>query len=151
MIPYNNVVCTMEIRPMSVTDYDIIIALWERAGLPFKPLGRDNREKISIEIMKNPDLVLGAYKGNELIGMILGTDDGRKGWINRLAVLPENRRQGVANALIAACEEALGKRGRKIICTLVEDNPESLELFNKAGYIKHDDIFYLSKREDEDV
>ncbi len=103
------------------------------------------------EIRDNPDLVLGAYEGDELIGVIVGSDDGRKGWINRLAVLPKYRRQGVASALIVSCEKALRKRGRRIICTLVEDNPESLKLFKKAGYTKHDEIFYLSKREAKDV
>ncbi len=136
---------------MSVTDYNVIIDLWKRAGLPFKPQGRDGREQMSIEFMENPDLMLGAYEEGDLIGVIMGTDDGRKGWINRLAVLPEYRRKGVASALISGCEEALRRRGRKIICTLVEDNPESLSLFKKEGYIKHDDIFYMSKREDDDV
>ena len=141
----------MEIRSLSGAEYDVIIDLWKKAGLPFKPRGRDGREHMSNEFMENPDLILGAYEEGEFIGVIMGTDDGRKGWINRLAVLPEHRRQGVASALISACEEALRKRGRRIICTLVEDNPESLELFKKEGFIKHDDIFYLSKREDEDV
>ena len=87
-----------------------------------------------------------------MIGMIIGTDDGRKGWINRLAVEPEYQREGVANELITAVESALRKRGRKIICALVEDwNQGSLAFFKNAGYIKHDDIFYLSKREDEHV
>jgi ribosomal protein S18 acetylase RimI-like enzyme len=141
----------MEIRSLSDAEYDAIIELWKQAGLPFKPQGRDSREHLSLELGDNPDLFLGAYKEDELIGVIAGTDDGRKGWINRLAVLPGYRRQGVAGALITACEKALRNRGRRIICTLVEDNIESLELFKKAGYVKHNDIFYLSKREDEDV
>lgn len=141
----------MEIRSLSGAEYDAMIDLWKKAGLPFKAQGRDSREHMSKELRQNSDLVLGAYEEGELIGVIIGTDDGRKGWINRLAVLPGYRRQGVAVALISACEKALRKRGRRIICTLVEDNPESLELFKKAGYIKHNDIFYLSKREDEDV
>ena len=141
----------MEIRSLSVAEYDAVIELWKRAGLPFKAKGRDGREHMSKELRENPDLFLGAYEEEELIGVIVGTDDGRKGWINRLAVLPEYRHVGVARALIASCEEAFRKRGRRIICRLVEDNFESLELFKKAGYVKHNDIFYLSKREDEDV
>ncbi len=151
MIPHNTAVCTMEIRSLSGAEYDAVIELWKRAGLPFKPQGRDSKGHMSKELRENPDLFLGAFEEGELIGAIVGTEDGRKGWINRLAVLPGHRRQGVARALIASCEKALRKRGRNIICTLVEDNPESLELFKKAGYIKHYDIFYLSKREDEEV
>jgi ribosomal protein S18 acetylase RimI-like enzyme len=141
----------MEIAPLSPADYDDITGIWKKAGLPFKPKGRDARNPLTDEIKKNPDLVLGAYENGELVGVILGTDDGRKGWINRLAVLPEHRRKGIAHALIVSCEKALRKRGRQIICTLVEDNPESLELFKREGYITHDDILYLSKREHKEV
>jgi ribosomal protein S18 acetylase RimI-like enzyme len=95
---------------------------------------------------------LGAFEGKEMIGMIIGTDDGRKGWINRLAVDPKYRRKGVAMELVRILEGALKKRGRKIICTLIEDwNETSLALFEKVGYIKHEDIFYLSKREGEEI
>ena len=141
----------MDIKPLKLEDYDAIINVWKLAHLPFKPRGRDKKDEIKRQISASPDIFLGAYVNGQLIGVIMGSDDGRQGWINRLAVHPGYRRQGVAGSLIASCEKALRRRGRRIICTLVEDNPESLELFKKAGYIKHNDIFYLSKREDEDV
>lgn len=142
----------MEIRQLNFDSYDSIIALWKRAGLPYRPKGRDSKEEMRKEIEKNPALILGAFEEEELIGVILGTDDGRKGWINRLAVSPQHRQSGVAKELIKALENALKKRGRKIICTLIEDwNEASLDLFKRVGYIKHDDIFYLSKREGDHI
>ena len=142
----------MQIRQITFDMYDSIIALWESGELPSKPKGRDSREEMRKQFTQDPDLILGAFEGEELIGVILGTDDGRKGWINRLAVEPGHRRKGVADELIIALEKALRKRGRRIICTLVEDwNHVSLSLFEKAGYVKHDDIFYLSKREGDHV
>ena len=58
----------------------------------------------------------------------------------------------MAQVLINAVEDALRKRGRKIICTLIEDwNKNSLKLFEKHNYVLHRDIFYLSKRENEEV
>ena len=142
----------MEIRTISFDSYDSLIGLWERSGLSFRPVGRDAREEMQIEFERNPDLLIGAFKGNELIGAIIGTDDGRKGWINRLAVDPDYRHKGVATELIYALEGALKKRGRRIICTLIEDwNVNSLNLFKNAGYVKHEDIFYLSKREGDHI
>ncbi len=142
----------MDIKPLTIHSYDSIMALWKRADLPYKPKGRDGRDEMEKEFERNPDLILGAFEEEKLIGMIIGTDDGRKGWINRLAVEPKYRRGGVARELIVVLEKALKKRGRKIICTLVEDwNKTSLDLFKKAGYVKHEDIFYLSKREGEHV
>ncbi|UCG68174.1 MAG: GNAT family N-acetyltransferase [Thermoplasmata archaeon] len=142
----------MEIRNISFDSYDSLIALWERSGLSYRPEGRDAKEGMKIEFERNPDLLIGAFEDNELIGAIIGTDDGRKGWINRLAVDPNYRKKGVATDLIYALESALKKRGRRIICTLIEDwNENSLSLFKNAGYIKHKDIFYLSKREGDHV
>jgi GNAT superfamily N-acetyltransferase len=142
----------MEIRNLSYDSYDSLIALWNKAYLSYRPEGRDAREEMKIEFEKNPDLIIGAFEGNELIGAIIGTDDGRKGWINRLAVDPNYRQKGIATRLIHALESALKKRGRRIICTLIEDwNVNSLSLFKNAGYVTHDDIHYLSKREGDHI
>ena len=101
---------------------------------------------------ENNVLFIGAFENNILIGVAVGSDDGRKGWVNRIAVDPEHRRKGVAQVLINAVEDALKKRVRKIICTLIEDwNKNSLKLFEKCNYVLHRDIFYLSKRESEEV
>lgn len=142
----------MDIRTLTIDDYESVIELWKITRLPFKPRGRDARDEMEIQMKRDPDLFIGAFAGNKLIGVILGTDDGRKGWINRLAISPENTRQGVAIQLIGEIENALKKRGRRIICTLVEEpNEASFALFKKAGYIRHDDIHYLTKRENDDV
>jgi len=124
----------------------------KRAGLSYRPNGRDSRNEISRQIKESNDLFIGAFENNALIGVVVGSDDGRKGWINRIAVDPKHRRKGVAQALINAAEDALRKRGRKIICTLIEDwNKNSLKLFKKCNYVLHRDIFYLSKRENKEV
>jgi GNAT superfamily N-acetyltransferase len=142
----------MDIRPLTISDYDAIISLWKVSGLPIKPEGRDSEDEMKIQLKKDPDLALGAFLEGDLVGVIIGSDDGRKGWINRLAVKPEHRRKGVAVMLIEATEKALKERGRQIICTLVEDwNDVSMQVFKEAGYIKHEDILYLSKREGDFV
>lgn len=142
----------MKIKPLVMDDYDSIIKLWKKANLPFKPQGRDSKEELEKQMQRDPDLFLGAFEGKELIAVIFATDDGRKGWINRLAVHPDHSGKGIGRMMCQKAESQLQMRGRKIICTLVEDwNQESLKFFNKVGYKKHDDIFYLSKREDENI
>jgi len=140
------------IRTLSIEDYDSLIRVWERACLPTKPKGRDSRESI-MEQMKNfPDLFIGIEDGTKLIGVVIGSYDGRKGWINRLAVLPEYRRHGLGALLIEECERRLKARGAKITCALVEgDNEASARLFEKVGYKRYKDIIYFTKRESDDV
>jgi ribosomal protein S18 acetylase RimI-like enzyme len=137
------------LREMQESDYEEVISLWKEAGLPFKPEGRDRRERIAQEIMSPYSIYLVALGGEKIIGSILGTHDGRKGWINRLAVLPGHRRRQVALQLVEEVERRLEEQQVHIVAALVEDeNEQSLALFNKAGYTCHRDIVYLTKRKD---
>ena len=140
----------MKIRSLTMFDYDQIVALWKRSELPFKPSGRDRKEAVQAQMVANPDFFLGAYEDDRLVGAVVATSDGRKGWINRLAVDPDFRGRGVAEALIAESEKTLRKHGLRIFCALIEDyNKSSMQLFKKCGYKEHGDIVYFSKRDNE--
>jgi ribosomal protein S18 acetylase RimI-like enzyme len=129
-----------------------MIALWERAGLSHRPEGRDSRAAIAAQMERDPELFLGAFNRERLLGTLIASDDGRKGWMNRLAVDPEHRGQGIAKRLIAEAERRLRGRGRRIIAVLVEDwNSASLALFQSCGYALDRSILYLSKRDDPAV
>jgi GNAT superfamily N-acetyltransferase len=78
---------------------------------------------------------------------VLATHDGRKGWINRLAVDAASRRRGIGARLVGAAEAWLDAEGMDILACLIEsDNPVSMQVFEKLGYIKHEDIIYFAKR-----
>lgn len=142
----------VEIRKFRADDYDAVMALWKASGLPYKPHGRDSREKILKEITQGIATFLVAVKGNTVIGTVLATHDGRKGWLNRLALKAELRGQGIAQRLLEEAEKALYDRGIEIFTCLIEDyNQASMKFFQKAGYIKHTDIIYFSKRRHPNV
>jgi ribosomal protein S18 acetylase RimI-like enzyme len=142
----------MEIRRLTIADYDKIVKLWSAADLPFKPKGRNGKEAIEAEMRANPDFFLGAFEDGHLVAIAVVSCDLRKGWINRLAVHPNYRHRGIAKTLINECERTLGKRGVKLFCALIEDyNSSSRQLFKKCGYVEHREILYFSKRESNDV
>ena len=125
-----------------------INALWQRAELSIRPQGRDDPKRLARVIDAGIEHFFGIHVEDELIAVILATHDGRKGWLNRLAVEPRHRRRGLGVSLIQHAEKFLQGEGIEIIGTLIEDwNEESLALFMKCGYILHDDIHYLSKRD----
>lgn len=142
----------VKIRQLKPAEYDEIIALWERAGLSARPKGRDSREALSRQMRNDPEFFLGAEVEGRLAGAIIATSDGRKGYLNRIAVDPAFRGQGIAQKLTAAAEEALRKHGIKVITLLIEaDNKTSIQLARKLGYVQHSGIIYFSKRDsDED-
>ena len=142
----------MEIRTLSIVDYEDMVDLWSRTKLPCKPKGRDSKEAVSKEIKSHPDFFLGAFEDGRLIGTAIISCDVRKGWINRLAVDVAYRNRGIAKALISESERILRKNGMHLFCALIETpNIASQELFEKSGYVKHRDIMYFSKRDSDDV
>jgi ribosomal protein S18 acetylase RimI-like enzyme len=142
----------IKIRDLRIDDYDNLIKLWENAELPYKPRGRDTRENINRELIGDTAVFLVAEVDGELIGSVFGTHDGRKGWINRLAVAPKYRQKGIAAILVREVEKRIYDRGIEIIACLIEDwNESSMAAFQKMGYKRHEDITYLSKRKHDDV
>jgi len=142
----------LTIREMRSEDYDALVVVWKEAGLPFRPDGRDQRERITQEISGQCSIFLVAEIKRRIVGAVLGTHDGRKGWINRLAVLPHHRRQWIAAALVAAVEAQLAKLGIEIVACLVEDwNKDSMIVFERLGYERHPDVLYFSKRKNAGV
>jgi len=142
----------MELRTLSPGDYDAIIEIWERAGLQYKPFGRDSRLEIERQMALDPNMWLGCFVGDKLVGAILGTYESRKGWINRLAVVPEQQGKGYAKALVEEMERRLRAKGIGIFAVLIEEGHDaSMALFKSAGYEHYEKISYLRKRDHPDI
>jgi ribosomal protein S18 acetylase RimI-like enzyme len=142
----------MEIRDAVPEDHEGIVSLWTRAGLHYQPSGRDSRTNLERE-MADPEIdFLVAFSGDRMIGTVLGSNDGRKGWVNRLAVDPYHRGKGVAKTLVEMVEEHFKARGLKIYCCLINtDNEPSQSLFERIGYDRHPEVIYYSKKLDPDI
>jgi len=123
------------IRPAMASDYDAIVNVWRESGSNVRTSGRERREAFEQQLAAFSDLYLVAEWGGRMVGVVLGSHDHRKGWINRLAVRPEWRRHGVATSLVDACDAAIRARGIEIVCALVEaGNEPSARLFESMGY-----------------
>ena len=140
------------LRRLTFEDYDAVIALWQRSGLQsIRPEGRDSLSEFRQQLERG-QVVIGLEEDGMLIGVIVATDDTRKGWINRLAIDPDRRCQGYGTQLIRAAEDALRASGTQVIAALIEEhNAASLALFEKEGYAVQRDILYVSKRDSRDA
>ena len=153
------------IRPFTLDDYDAVVVLWKAAGLPYKPLGRDSRPAIAAELALGLGVFLvaetpaaaregeraGGVAGAQMVGVVFGTHDGRKGWINRLAVAPGYQGRGIARRLVSEVEAGLRARGIDVIAALIEsDNGASRAFFAHIGYVHDPAVDYFSSRRGPD-
>ena len=140
------------IRRLTLGDYDGWMSVWRRSGLhSIKPHGRDSLEAFAGQFATGTHTMIGLEADGDLVGVTLATHDGRKGWINRVAVLPEYRRRGCASRLVAEAERVLREQRITIVAALIEGgNDMSLSLFSALGYVElPGGIHYVSKRENE--
>ncbi len=142
---------SISIRQLTIDDYDAIIKIWSDAGLPFKSRGRDRRGMIAKEMAHQDVAFLGLFEGDEMLGVCIANYDGRRGWLNRLAVDPDHRGIGLAGRLIEEAERFLKSRGAVVMAGLIEEmNSPSMACFEKAGYNCEHHITYWTKRDSPD-
>jgi len=137
---------------LDIEDYPSVQKLWKAADLSFRPIGRDDPETISKQLSSGLVTMLGIRHNEGLIAVIMLSHDGRKGWVNRLAVEPQFRSKGLAKQLLKEAENFFFSRGIMVYSALVfRDNLPSRKLFEECGYIEDPDIIYYSKRVSQDV
>jgi ribosomal protein S18 acetylase RimI-like enzyme len=125
----------IRIRPLRLTDHKAVIRLLAVAKMNPHTRGRDGLAAFRRQLAAHPTTYLGAFAGGELVGCVFGTHDARKAWINRLAVHPDYRRQGVASRLVKEAERRLRRQGMDMFSALIDaDNRASASLFRSLGY-----------------
>lgn len=135
------------IRILKPSEFNSLIELWINSSLPIKPEGRDSEDNIKRQLQLSNNRFFVAEIKEELVGVIVASHNGRKGWVNRLAVLPKFRGKGIATSLMKKSEEFFLSNNIKIFACLIEDwNDQSMEFFIKKEYIEHKDIIYYTKK-----
>jgi ribosomal protein S18 acetylase RimI-like enzyme len=124
----------IHIRQFAWPDYDGVTELWTSAG-------RDVLPRAELELVRDPQLLLVAEHDGTLVGVVLGTFDGRRGWILRLAVDPAHRRRGIASRLVGELETRFAALGCPRVNLLVmPDNVEALRFWQALGYVPLPDV-----------
>jgi len=133
----------MTIRVMTIEDYDAVYALW--ASLPGIGLHEeeDSRERIVYYLRRNPESCFVAEENGALIGAVLCGNDGRRGYINHLAVAAERQGQGIGRALMDACLDAMRREGiRKCSLMVFRDNETGNAFWDALDSRRREDILY---------
>jgi ribosomal protein S18 acetylase RimI-like enzyme len=134
----------IEYSALTMADYPEVIALWE--GMPGIGLSSaDSPEAIARYLNRNPGVSFVARKDGKVIGAVLGGHDGRRGYLQHLAVVPGSRHHGVGKTLVEKCLGALNKQGIKRCHIFVYSNNETgLKFWEYAGWFRRDNLLIMS-------
>lgn len=138
----------MRIRTFQAGDEEAVIALWRSCDLvrPWNDPVKDIRRKLQVR----PDLFLVGVLDGRVIACVMAGYEGHRGWLNYLAVAPEQQRQGYARAMVDEAERLLRAMGcPKINLQIRTSNHGVIEFYRRLGY-SVDDVVSLGKRLEHD-
>lgn len=136
----------INIRIMSINDYDDIYNLWiNTPGMGLNSTD-DSREGIEKYIKRNPTSSFVAESDGKIIGVIMAGHDGRRGFIHHTAVLPDYRNQGIAKKLVNSAIDALEKEGiNKVALVAFKKNEIGNKFWRDIGFTDRSDLIYRNK------
>ena len=136
----------MNIRKMTLDDYDSIYELW----MSYKGMGLNNlddsKEGIERFIKRNPDTCFVAVIDDKIVGAIMVGSDGRRGYIYHTAVNIQYRRQGIATHLVDTALQSLAQLGiNKVVLVVFDKNSDGNRFWEKNGFTVRNDLVYRNK------
>jgi phosphinothricin acetyltransferase len=127
------------IRAFQPEDEPAVIGLWERCGL-LRPWN-DPHKDIARKLQVRPDLFLVGVSGGRIVATVMAGYDGHRGWINYLAVAPDQQRKGFGRAMMREAERRLAATGcPKINLQIRSDNDEVAAFYRALGYVEEDRV-----------
>ncbi len=136
----------MDIRVMTIDDYQAVYDLW----LSCKGMGLNNiddtKDGIDRFLKRNSDTCFVAEINNQIVGVIMAGNDGRRGYIYHTAVSEKYRNHGIASQLVDKAINALYEIGiSKVALVVFESNEQGNAFWEKQGFSVRDDLIYRNK------
>ena len=134
----------MQISSFSLQQYDEVVDLWQRAGLQLSR--SDTVEGLRHKLERDPDLFLVAQtETGRIVGAVMGSYDGRRGWVNHLAVDPGYQGHDLGSLLMQELEGRLSAVGCDKINLLIEPSNSGVQAFyGRLGYAT-DELIFMEK------
>ncbi len=120
------------VRQMEIKDYPRVLALWKSTeAIVLSKI--DSEDCIQKFLERNTGLSFVALVGEELVGAVLCSYDGRLGYLSHLVVGRDYRRQGIGRQLVGRCMYGLMGLGiYKCILLVMKETEEALTFWQKV-------------------
>ncbi|WP_181137249.1 GNAT family N-acetyltransferase [Vibrio hyugaensis] len=129
---------------MDISDYAQVIELWsETEAMLLRDA--DSKENIGKYLERNPNLSFVALSSDKIVGAILVGTDGRRGYVQHLAVDSKFRGKGIGEQLISSAVNALAKVGiAKTHLFVANENLNAQSSYEKLGWFLRDEVRLFS-------
>lgn len=137
----------MKIRALELADWENAYKLWQSCdGIGVKEKD-DSQNGYARFLNRNPDTCFAAVDENgTLCATILAGNDGRRGYIYHLAVLPACRKNGLGTALVERSLGALRQCGiEKAALVAFAENETGNKFWESCGFKARTDLLYRDK------
>jgi ribosomal protein S18 acetylase RimI-like enzyme len=121
------------IRSFRLGDYAHIARIWEDTGL--EQTETETIDALAKQLAWDSELVMIAEYEEKVVGVIVGTIDGSRGYFYRLAVDPDYQRHGVGRKLVEALEKRFKEKGvNRVFIMVNQDNKKVIPFYHSLGY-----------------
>lgn len=133
----------MEIRVMTIDDYEQVKALWMSIhGFAIRSID-DSYDGVLRFLKRNPTSSVVAVCDGKVVGAILCGHDGRRGCLYHVCVHEDYRLKGIGKAMVVFCMEALRKEQiNKVSLIAFTANDIGNAFWKQIGWVKREDLNY---------
>ena len=131
----------IDIRTMTIDDYDEVYALWGTiSGFGIRNID-DSHEGIERFLKRNPSTSVVAEINGKIVGTILCGHDGRQGSFYHVCVDKNYRKQGIGKQMVVVAMRALQAEQISIVTLIAyKKNDGGNAFWNQIGWTMRDDI-----------
>ncbi len=128
------VITQIEVWPYCDLDRAGVVKLWNEVFPDPTPHNAPDL-MITRKLAQQRGLFFVALADGEVVGTALAGYDGVRGWLYKLAVAPEHRRQGIGRSLVAHAVRALKAMGcAKVNLQVTADNEAAVAFYESLGF-----------------
>lgn len=132
----------MDIRPYQPNDYENIVALYQNSELYGGQFdaNRDSVSRLQKRVEADPDAILVATIGDEIVGTVSIIEEGRVAWLFRFAVAQGEHEAEAVTKLYEGVAAALKRKGHDQVLVYTPSGDHRLyERYEHLGFTKGGD------------
>jgi len=133
----------MLLQKMEIEHFSEVHKIWTATeGMGLRSLD-DSKTGIEKFLLRNPNTNFICKIDDEIVGVILSGNDGRRGYIYHTAVKKEYRKRGIGKQLVEKAIRSLKNEGiNKVALVVFETNNDGNSFWESLGFQKRCDLVY---------